>query len=157
MASGAWLAQGGRPGQRGNEPLGADSAPCNFVRWWNLEAWKWQESNGHHMGRFDLMNGNWTMAGVRVPYWTRISEAGFDVPAVLLLADLTLSKLQSLWLVAWHGMPVLFPIVKKELFSKEKRERCYVLDMSLSMKCMMSCRTVCPFERVFSKSQRCAR
>ena len=25
-------------------------------------------------------DGNWTMAGVWVPYWTRISEAGFDVP-----------------------------------------------------------------------------
>ena len=62
-------------------------------------------------------DGNWTMAGVWVPYWACISEAGFDAPAVLFLADLTLSKLQSLWLAAWHGLPTLFPIVKEELFS----------------------------------------
>ena len=39
------------------------------------------------VGRIHLVNGNWTMAGVWVPYWTCISEAGFDIPAVLFLAD----------------------------------------------------------------------
>ena len=80
------------------------------------------------------MYGNWTMAGVWVPFWTRISEAGFDVPAVLFLADLTLSKLQSLWVVAWHGLPS--HCKERVVQLRKTRKRCYVVDMSLSMKCM---------------------
>ena len=77
------------------------------------------------------------MAGERVPFWTRLSEVGFDVPVVLILADPTLAKLQSLWLVARHGFPTVSQC-NEELFSKGKTGKiCYVVDMSLSMKCMM--------------------
>ncbi len=66
------------------------------------------------MERIHLVIGNWTMAGVWVPYWTCISEAGFDIPAVLFLADPTL------------GWPMVdansVPIVKKSCSAKKNEK-----------------------------------
>ncbi len=49
-------------------------------------------------------------------------------------------QLFCFWLIQpWPGqwlLPTLFPIVKKSCSAEKTRKRCYVVDMSLSMKCM---------------------
>ena len=56
--------------------------------------------------------------GEMSPYWTRISEAGFDIPAVLFLVDPIL---------AWPMVDAnSVPFVKRVVQLRKTRKKCYV-------------------------------
>ena len=65
------------------------------------------------------------MAEVWVPYWTRISEAGFDIPAVSILAQATLVQVVQCNLifvgacVCHHVVVILFAQLLTEFFDWE--------------------------------------